>query len=57
MNISELLRLAEEQAAVERESPSLIGADSTERNASWASTLEILRLMKQKGVPESFQDE
>lgn len=50
MKLSELLRFAEEKAAIEREGPCSIDTDSTEGNASWASTLEVLRLMKQKGV-------
>ena len=56
MKISELIEFAEVQAERERETPSLIEADSPERNASWAATLETLRAMKQRGVPESLKD-
>lgn len=41
MAISELIDLAEEQAGQERQMPSLIEADATERYASWAATFEI----------------
>ena len=47
MKISELIEFAEEQAAIERQTPSLIEADSPERKASWAETLEMLRTMKE----------
>jgi hypothetical protein len=57
MKISELIEFAEEQAENEREIPSLIEADSPERYASWAATLEILRAMKERGVPESLKDQ
>jgi len=56
MKISELIDFAEEQAGKEREMPSLIEADSPERYASWEATLEILRAMKERGVPESLKD-
>jgi hypothetical protein len=57
MKISELIEFAEEQAEKERQTPSLIEADSPERHASWAATLEVLRAMKKRGVPESLEDE
>jgi hypothetical protein len=57
MKISELIEFAEQQAEKERETPSLIEADSPERYASWAATLETLRAMKERGVPASPKDE
>lgn len=55
--ISEAIKIAEENARIEREALSPIESDSPERYASWASTLELLRVMKEGGVPESMQDE
>jgi hypothetical protein len=57
LTISKALRIAEEQAKIEAETPSLIQADSPERLTSWQSTLELLRVMKERGVPESLQDD
>jgi hypothetical protein len=57
MKISELIEFAEVQAEKERQTPSLIQADSPERYASWSATLEILRTTRERGVPESLKDE
>lgn len=57
MKISELIGFAEEQARLERETPSLIEADDPERIASWVATLEILRSVKERGVPAVLRDE
>jgi hypothetical protein len=57
LTISKALRIAEEQAKIEAETSSLIEADSPERLASWQSTLELLRIMKERGVPESLRDD
>ena len=56
MKISELIAFAEEQAEIERQTSSLIEADGPERDASWAATLQILRLMKSWGVPQELDD-
>jgi hypothetical protein len=56
MKISELIEFAEEQAEKERQTPSLIEADSSEGHASWAATLEILRFVKQHGGFGPLQD-
>ena len=57
LTISNALRIAEEQAKIEAETPSPMDADSPERIADWQSTLELLRLMKERGVPESLGDD
>ncbi len=56
MKISELLRFAEEQARIERDAPPFIDVGEQERSASWAATVEILRYMKEYGVPEPLKD-
>jgi len=33
----------------------LIDADDPTRNASWSATLEILKTMKDRGVPDSLR--
>ena len=53
MKISELISFAEAQAKIEQENPP---PDEQDRGASWAATLEILRLMKERGVPKELQD-
>ena len=57
LTISKALHIAEELTRRERETPSLIDADSPERNTSWGSVLEGLRIMKEHGVPDSMRDE
>jgi hypothetical protein len=57
LTISKAIAIAEEQAKIEAETPSLIEADSPERPASWQSTLELLRVMKARGTPESLRDD
>ena len=44
-------------ARIEHQTPSLIDADSPERLTSWGSVLEGLRIMKERGVPDSMRDE
>jgi hypothetical protein len=57
LTISKAIAIAEAQAKIEAQTPSLIEADSPERLASWQSTLELLRVMKERGVPESMRDD
>ena len=57
IKISEAIRFAEEQAEIERQTPSLIEPDSPERYASWASMVHLLRYMKGDGVPDSMKDD
>jgi hypothetical protein len=55
MKIQELIAYAEKRFAEEKEAQcpdrSLLGQDDT----SWESTLEILRVMQQRGVPDSLK--
>jgi len=53
MKISELIAFAEQQAKIEQENPP---DDDPDRQASWADTLEALRYMKARGVPEQLKD-
>jgi hypothetical protein len=55
MKISELIRFAEEQAKKEDTDPST-DADA-DRDASWAATLEILKTVKERGMPQALADE
>ena len=54
MKISESLRFAEEQAGIEHDTLTELDLD---RQASWADTLEALRIMKERGVPDCLEDE
>lgn len=56
VTLSDLILIAESQAEKERETPSLIAPDSPERYASWATTVELLKTMKERGVPEALRD-
>lgn len=56
MTISELIAFAKKQAEIELKTPSLIAADDPTRYASWADTLEILKIMKEGGMPDSLRD-
>jgi hypothetical protein len=57
LTLSDALRIAEEQAKIEAKTASLIEADSPERLADWQSTQELLRVMKERGAPESLRDD
>jgi hypothetical protein len=48
MKISELIEFAERHAALEAQNPDQGGIDPP-RTASWADTLALLRVMKQRG--------
>lgn len=56
MKLSELIRFAEEQAKKERNTPSQPLAES-DSGASWADTLGLLKIMEERGVPKSLQDD
>jgi hypothetical protein len=51
MKISELIAFAEQKAEAEKESP-----PSPDTSATWADTLEVLRAMKEHGVPDSLKE-
>jgi hypothetical protein len=53
MKISELIAFAETQAQIEKENPPDFDPD---RNGSWAATLALLRLIKERGVPDFLKD-
>jgi hypothetical protein len=53
MKISELIAFAEQQAEAEKENPP--SPETT--GATWADTLEALRVMKQRGAPDSLKDD
>jgi hypothetical protein len=53
MKISELIELAEAQAKKEQENPVPTEIDS---NASWTATLGMLRLLRDRGIPEALQE-
>jgi hypothetical protein len=53
MKISELIAFAETQAQIEKENSPDIDPD---RDGSWAATLALLRLIKERGVPDFLKD-
>jgi len=50
MKISELIAFAEQQAEAEKANAPLL-----EASATWADTLEALRTMKERGVPDPLR--
>lgn len=55
MKISHLIAFAEEQA--EKEHQNLTTDADAERGASWTDTLGLLKIIRERGVPESLQDD
>ena len=53
--ISELIAFAEEQA--EKECKNRMADADPEHGTSWAATLEILKAMKERDVPELLAEE
>ena len=54
VKISELIRFTEEQA--EKERKNLTTDADSDRDASWAATLEMLKALKERGMPEALKD-
>ena len=54
--ISELLSIAEEQTEEAKRALEAGEPDAVERVQQWSDTLEGLRLMKERGVPDSLKD-
>jgi hypothetical protein len=54
--ISELLRIAEEQTNRAKQAMEDGAPDGTERFQQWSYTLSALRIMKERGLPESLKE-
>ena len=55
--ISELIEIAEQQTAEAKVALDANEPDGADRFQQWSDTLKALRIMKERGVPESMQDE
>ncbi len=56
LTISKALQIPEEQTARAKLALEAGEWDAEERVLRWSETLEVLRIMKERGVPESLKD-
>jgi hypothetical protein len=55
--ISELLRIAEEQTAEAKRAMEANKTGGLKRFEDWSNTLEALRIMQERGMPDSLKDD
>ena len=56
LSISEALRIAEQQVANAEDAKEAGEPEGEERIQAWSDTLQVLRVMKKRGVPDSMED-
>jgi hypothetical protein len=57
LTISEAIDIAERQTADAEHAVEAGEPDGEDRVQQWSDTLHVLRVMKQRGVPDSMKDE
>jgi len=57
LTISKVLQIAEEQTAVARRAAEAGDLDASDLYERWSETLSLIRIMKERGVPDSLKDE
>ncbi len=57
LTISEAIQIAERQTADAERAKEAGEPEGEDRVQQWSDTLQVLRIMKERGVPDSMKDE